>query len=171
MAPQTGRRREQMKKLDNANIKILSLMQENAAMTADEMAERIGLSASAIQKRLRQLRSNGVIERETAILSADALGGVSLFLVNVQLVQTKHDTIGAFRALMKETDEVLQCFHITGAFDFCLLVAARDTHGYEHFSNRFFTEDNYVARFETSVVLKSVKYGFELPLEHLLSRR
>ena len=57
MAPQTGRRREQMKKLDNANIKILSLMQENAAMTADEMAEEVGLSASAIQKRLRHLRA------------------------------------------------------------------------------------------------------------------
>ncbi|WP_428407023.1 Lrp/AsnC family transcriptional regulator [Hyphococcus sp.] len=159
-----------MGKLDEANIKILSLMQEDAALTADEIAEEVGLSASAVQKRLRQMRADGVIERETAIVSAEALGGVSMFLVNIQLIRTKHDTIGAFRALMRDTEEVLQCFHITGPFDFCVLVAAKDTRAYEGFSNRMFTEENFVARFETSVVLKSVKYGFALPLEQLLAR-
>ncbi|MFC2951002.1 Lrp/AsnC family transcriptional regulator [Marinicaulis aureus] len=160
-----------MAKLDEANVQILTLMQQNAALTADEIAEEVGLSASAVQKRLRQMRAGGVIEREAAIVSADALGGVSLFLVNVQLIRTKHNTIGAFRALMGVTEEVVQCFHISGAFDFCLLVAAKDTHGYEAFSNRLFTEDNFVARFETSVVLRSVKYGFALPLEQLLAGR
>lgn len=160
-----------MSKLDSANIRILSLIQENAALTADEIAEEVGLSASAVQKRLRQMRANGVIEREMAIVSAEALGGVSLFLVNVQLIRTKHNTIGAFRDLMRGTEEVLQCFHITGSFDFCLLVAAKDTHAYEAFSNRMFTEDNFVARFETSVVLRSVKYGYALPLEQLLGIR
>ncbi len=160
-----------MAKLDEANVQILSLMQQDAALTADEIAEEVGLSASAVQKRLRQMRASGVIEREAAIVSADALGGVSLFLVNVQLIRTKHNTIGSFRALMADTEEVVQCFHISGAFDFCLLVAAKDTHAYEAFSNRLFTEDNFVARFETSVVLRSVKYGFALPLEQLLAGR
>ncbi len=160
-----------MGKLDGANVKILSLMQDNAALTADEIAEEVGLSASAVQKRLRQMRADGVIEREVALVAPNVLGGVSLFLVNVQLIHTKHNTIGAFRDLVSGTEEVVQCFHITGAFDFCLLVAAKDTHAYEAFSNRMFTEDNYVARFETSVVLRSVKYGFALPLEQLLARR
>lgn len=160
-----------MSKLDSANIKILSLLQENAALTADEIAEAVGLSSSAVQKRLRQMRANGVIERETAILSPDALGGVSLFLANVQLVRTKLETIRAFGALMRETEEVLQCFHITGSFDFSLLIAAANTHAYEAFSNRTFTEKNFVARFETSVVLRPEKYGFALPLEKLLGLR
>ncbi len=158
-----------MSGLDDSNIKILTLMQTDASRTADEIAAAVGLSASAVQKRLRQMRADGIIEREVALVSPAAVGGVSLFLVNVQLVSTKHTTIEKFRTLMRDTDEVLQCFDITGSFDFCLLVAAKGTRAYESFSNRFFTEENYVARFQTSIVLRSVKFGFALPLEKLLA--
>ena len=65
---------------------------------------------------------------------------------------------------MMRTDEVMQCFHVTGESDFVPLVAARGIDDYEVFSNRFFVEDNHVARFETSVILRSVKYGLELPI-------
>lgn len=159
-----------MSGLDAHNIKILTLLQTDAARTADEIAAEVGLSPSAVQKRLRQLRADGIIAREIAMVDPAAVGGVSLFLVNVQLVSTKHNTIETFRMLMRDTDEVLQCFDITGSFDFCLLVAAKGTKAYESFSNRFFTEENNVARFQTSIVLRSVKYGFALPLEKLLAQ-
>ncbi len=158
-----------MIKMDAPNIKILSLLQVNAVQTAEEIATKVGMSPSAVQKRIRQLRAEGVIEREVAFVAPQAIGGVALFLVNVQLIRTKHNTIEKFRSLIRETPEVTQCFHITGAFDFCLLVAAKDTHAYEVFSNRMFTEENHVARFETSVVLRTVKFGFALPLDQLLS--
>lgn len=160
-----------MGKLDAANVRILSLMQANAALTAEQIAEEVGLSPSAVQKRVRQMRADKVIEREVALVSPEAVGGLTLFLVNIQLMRAKTNTIDKFRALMRDTQEVLQCFHVTGGFDFSLLVAAKNAKAYEGFSNRMFTEENYVARFETSVVLRSVKYGFALPLDQLLSNR
>jgi Lrp/AsnC family leucine-responsive transcriptional regulator len=158
-----------MSRLDDYNVKILTLLQTDSARTADEIAAEVGLSPSAVQKRLRQMRADGIIAREVAMLDPQALGGVALFLVSVQLVRTKQNTIEQFRTLMSGTQEVLQCFHVTGSFDFVLLVAAKDTRVYEGFSHRMFTEENHVARFETSVVLRSVKFGFALPLDQLLA--
>lgn len=150
--------------IDEFDAQILRLVQVDCRRSAANLAVDVGLSASAVQKRLTRLRQDGIIDREVAILSPKAAGDFLLFLVNIQLTRTKANSIDKFRNLMMRTAEVMQCFHVTGESDFVLLVAARSIDDYEAFSNRFFIKDNHVARFETSVVLRSVKYGLELPL-------
>ena len=105
-----------------------------------------------------------MIERVAAILSTKASGGFMLFIVHIQLTRTKSNSTEIFRRAIVENPEVMQCFHVTGESDFVLLIATRGIDDYEAFSNRLFTEDNHVARFETSVVLRSLKYGLELPI-------
>lgn len=150
--------------IDDFDAKILRIVQADSRRTAADLAAEVGLSPSTVQKRLTRLRQDGVIDREAAILSPKAAGGFMLFVVHIQLTRTKSNSIERFRDLMRETPEVMQCFHVTGESDFVLLVAARSIDDYETFSNRMFIEDNHVARFETNVVLRSVKYGLELPI-------
>jgi Lrp/AsnC family leucine-responsive transcriptional regulator len=150
--------------MDASDLQILRLLQQDSRRTAESISGEIGLSPSSVQKRLASLRRSGVIDRECAILSPKAAGGFALFVVHIQLTRTKSDSINRFRKLMLQTPEVMQCFHVTGEWDFVLLAATRAIDEYEAFSNRFFTEENCVARFETGVVLRSVKYGLELPL-------
>jgi Lrp/AsnC family leucine-responsive transcriptional regulator len=148
---------------DKFDAHLLRLVQSGMRPAADLAAE-VGLSPSAVQKRLARLRSEGVIERVAAILSTKASGGFMLFIVHIQLTRTKSDSTEIFRRAIVENPEVMQCFHVTGESDFVLLIATRGIDDYEAFSNRLFTEDNHVARFETSVVLRSLKYGLELPI-------
>jgi len=150
--------------LDNFDAQILRLVQADCRRPAADIAQDVGLSPSAVQKRLTRLRREGIIDREVAVLSPKAAGNFVLFLVNIQLTRTKANSIDKFRNLMMQTAEVMQCFHVTGESDFVLLVAVRSIDAYEAFSNRLFIEDHCVARFETSVVLRSVKCGLELPL-------
>jgi len=150
--------------IDEFDAKLLRLVQADSRRPAADLAAEVGLSPSAVQKRLARLRAEGVIDHEAAILSPKVAGGFMLFVVHIQLTRVKSDAIARFRRLMQETEEVMQCFHVTGESDFVLLVAARSIDDYEVFSNRMFVEDNYVARFETNVVLRSVKYGLELPI-------
>lgn len=150
--------------IDKFDAQILRLVQTKCRRPAADLAAEVGLSPSAVQKRLTRLRESGVIAREAAILSPKAAGGFMLFVVHIQLTRAKSNSIERFRQLMQETPEVMQCFHVTGDCDFVLLVAARSIDDYEAFSNQIFIEDNHVARFETNVVLRSAKYGLELPI-------
>lgn len=150
--------------IDAFDAKILRLVQGDSRRPAADLAREIGLSPSAVQKRLTRLRAEGIIDRDAAIVSPKAAGGFMLFVVHIQLTRVKSNSIERFRRLMLQTPEVMQCFHVTGESDFILLVAARSIDDYEAFSNHMFIEDNYVARFETNVVLRSVKYGLELPI-------
>jgi Lrp/AsnC family leucine-responsive transcriptional regulator len=150
--------------IDGFDAHILRLVQADCRRAAADLAAEVGLSPSAVQKRLTRLRQQGIIDREAAILSPKAAGGFMLFVVHIQLARGKGDSIERFRRLMQETPEVMQCFHVTGESDFVLLVAAPNIDDYEAFSNCMFVEENHVARFETNVVLRSVKLGLELPI-------
>lgn len=150
--------------IDALDRRILARWQNDTRQTAEHIGEEIGLSAAAVQRRLKRLRGNGVIEQETARLNAHALGYPVTCLVGVDLLHERNEHIKAFKQAMLKRPEVQQCYYVTGQFEFMLVVVCRDLSEYERFTHQSIMSDENVRSFTTWVALDTVKTGARLPL-------
>jgi DNA-binding Lrp family transcriptional regulator len=152
--------------MDRIDRKILALFQGDTRRIAAEIGEAVGLSAAAVQRRLKRLRSIGAIKNEIAVLDP-AMSGVPITcIVTLGLVAhaAPHQQIDRFRRDMKAAPEIQQCYHVTGTVDFVLVVTARSMEDYAAFARRWFESNATVARYDTHVVLERVKVGLEIPI-------
>lgn len=143
---------------DNFDLKLLNAMQEDADRTADQLAEIIALSPSAIARRLRRLREEGHIARTIALLPADVADRRLRALVNIQLHD--HAPAGGLAQLkerMRELDQVQLCLEVSGTTDMLLLVASRDMAEFNAFADAELGSNPVVQRYETSFVKKEIK--------------
>lgn len=143
--------------LDTFDAKILNLLQEDNRLTAQAIADDVGLSAAACQKRLKRLRSSGIIEAEVAMLSPKAAGMDLVAIVQVRVSRDNAQELDNFRQLMLEAPEVTQCYYVTGENNFILLVTMPNMAAYEAFSRKYFIENASVSQFITSVIMDRVK--------------
>lgn len=144
-------------KLDSYDRAILAALQENNLLAADRLAERVGLSTSAAQRRVKRLRSSGVISADVAVLDPKAVGQAATFIVEVALEREGAAQFEAFKRRMLAAEEVQQCYYITGDGDFILIITAQSLDEYEKIIERLFFDDKNMKRFKTSVVLSRVK--------------
>jgi Lrp/AsnC family leucine-responsive transcriptional regulator len=151
--------------LDRADITLLAAVQENNKLTSEELAKRANLSPTACQRRLKRLRSEGVIEADVSIVSPKAVGRHVTVVVLVSLERERADIIDRFKTSIRKTKEVMIGYYVTGDADFLLVVTAKDMEDYEQFTRRFFYENNDIKGFKTMVVMDRVKAGFAFPLE------
>lgn len=153
-----------MPEIDGIDARLLNLVQKNNRLTSDVMADMVGISPTACQRRLRRLRAEGVIESDVAIVSPKAVGRPVQMLVLVTLERERADIIDRFKKAIRSTPEVVNGFYVTGEADFILYVAARDMEDYEQFTRRFFYENADIKGFKTLVVMDRVKSGFAIPI-------
>lgn len=150
--------------LDAFDIRLLALVQADARRGTEALAAEIGLSAAAVQRRLKRLREAGVIAATVAVLSPEAVGRSMTFVVEVSLERERADLMDAFKREIRATPEVQQCYYVTGETDFLLVVTARDMADYEAFTRRKFFGNPNIRRFKTSVVMDRVKVGLAVPV-------
>ncbi len=151
--------------LDRFDLKILDLVQYDNRLTSEVLGERVGLSATAVQRRLKRLRDTGVIEADIAVVSPKAVGQRVQMIVLVSLERERADIIDRFKKSIRATPEVMNGYYVTGDADFLLLVTTPDIEAYELFTRRFFYENPDIKNFKTMVVMDRVKAGFGLALD------
>jgi len=143
---------------------LLQLLQQNNRMTVSELGERVGLSSSAVQRRLTRLREEKVIEADVSIISPAVVGLSITCIVDVVLAEGNSRALEKFKTTMHKCGEVMQCYYVTGTYDFVLIVNARDMQQYETFTKKWLTDDHNVRHFYTHVVMDRVKVGYSIPL-------
>ncbi|GKX33294.1 MAG: ArsR family transcriptional regulator [Rhizobiaceae bacterium MnEN-MB40S] len=148
-----------------SDLIILRMLQENARERLETIAYEAGLSVATAQRRVRALKDAGVIERDAAIVSPQALGYNMTFIILVELERERIDQLDAFRRKVKQESRVQQCYYITGEADFALVALARDMDDYQRLTQRLFFDDSNVKRFRTSVVMDRTKVGVDVPVE------
>jgi len=151
--------------LDRHDRQLLALLQEDAARTAEQLAEQVPLSASAIQRRLRRLREDGVITRTVAVLDAQQAGRCTTFIAALQVADEHPERIATLRSWLAAEPRVQQAFYVTGEADFVLVVTAADTATYEALMARLLREHPVVRRFTTQVALAVLKRGLNVPVD------
>ncbi len=148
--------------LDETDRLILSELQQNARLSAEELGEKVGVSRSSAQRRVQTLRETGVIEKEIAVVSKKHADATMTFIVEVELERERIDLLDEFRRSMLKLEEVQQCYYVTGHTDFILIVLAKNMVSYETFTRRVFTENPNIRRFHTNVVVDQVKVGLSV---------
>ncbi|MBB4363109.1 Lrp/AsnC family leucine-responsive transcriptional regulator [Bradyrhizobium sp. CIR18] len=149
---------------DRIDARILEIVQKNNRLTSEVIGEMAGLSATACQRRLKRLRSEGIIEADVSIVSAKAAGRPIQMLVLVNLERERSDIIDRFKKAIKSSVDVVNGFYVTGEADFVLYVTAPTMEEYEQFTRRFFYENPDIKGFKTMVIMDRVKVGFAVPI-------
>ena len=151
-----------MQKLDELDKQLLSQLQQNNRITAEELGNRINLSTSAVQRRLKRLRQDKIIEADISIVSPAAVGLGITCVVDVTLNLGNSKVIDSFKSLMSDCAEVMQCYFVTGTYDFVIIVNTKDMSDYENFSKKYFMDNPDVKQFYTHVVMDKVKVGYSV---------
>jgi Lrp/AsnC family transcriptional regulator, leucine-responsive regulatory protein len=153
-----------MQDLDEYDKKLLRLLQQNNKMTADELGELVNLSTSAVQRRLKKLREEKIIEADVSIISPSAAGIGITCVVDVVMELGNSKTFDGFKEDMHNCPEVMQCYYVTGPHDFVLIVNTIDMKHYETFSKTWLLDNRDVKHFYTHVVMDKVKVGYGIAI-------
>ncbi|HEY7638980.1 MAG TPA: Lrp/AsnC family transcriptional regulator [Steroidobacteraceae bacterium] len=150
--------------LDELDRKLLDLLQIDAARPLYELGELVGLSASAVQRRLSRYRANGVIDRQVAVLHPDAMPGTVLACVLVTLERESKKLHSAFRQRLLAAAEVQQCYDLAGAWDYLLIVAASSMPRCRTVIDELLLDAPNVKRYETLFIFEPIKRSLGIPL-------
>jgi DNA-binding Lrp family transcriptional regulator len=152
--------------MDAFDLKLLNALQDDGRLTNQELAERIGLSASQCSRRRAALETSGVIEGYHAALANEAVGLNVLVFVQVSLATQSPDSGQAFAKLIRGLDEVQEAYSLTGEADFLVKLVVPDLKTLSRILNDVFLPHRSVGRVRSSVVLDRFKQTMRLPLHH-----
>ncbi|MEV8267262.1 Lrp/AsnC family transcriptional regulator [Microbacterium sp. NPDC076911] len=151
--------------LDKTDRALLRALTANARASGSSLASTLGIAESTVSLRLRRLQSNGVIRRFRAEIDPTAIGATVQALVAVRLVKHAREEIEAFRRAAPSLPGVLSLFHMAGADDYLLHVAARDSGELREFVLAHLTGHPAVSHTETNLIFEHAEGdGWELLL-------
>ncbi|WP_320823931.1 Lrp/AsnC family transcriptional regulator [Reinekea sp.] len=150
--------------VDGFDRKILAILQRSNRITSDHIAEQVGLSPAAVQRRIKRMREQNVIQADIAVVNAKAVGRGVTLIVQVTLERERADLLDTFKKDMKANPAVQQCYYVTGSADFMLVVTATDMENYEAFTRDVFFGNRNIRSFLTNVVMDSVKVELSVPV-------
>ena len=150
--------------LDDADRRILKVVQEDSRVTLQAIADRVGLSASPCLRRIRNMEAAGIITAYSATVDQKAVGlPVSVF-VSIKLERQRAEELDRFGDAIAHWPEVMECYLMTGQFDYLLRVVCADLAEYEAFLREKLTQVEGVRSIESSFALGQVKYSRVLPI-------
>lgn len=150
--------------LDKTDKAILKHLQANSRIPNSELANKVKLSASACLKRVNRLWNEGIVKQFAAVINPADIGLEITTLTFVALSPHNRKVAEQFVKRIKATDYILECYHVTGEFDYLLKIVATDISAYRDFIIDELLGVTGVSRLETLVVLKSEKQTFDLPI-------
>lgn len=157
--------------IDRTDVQILEALQADSGLSNVELAERVALSPSPCARRVRILEEQGFFRGRVALLEPDKVGlSVNVF-IQVSLNHQVKEDLQAFEETVSQWPEVMECYLMTGDFDYLIRVAVPDLGSYHHFLNDRLTLVDGIDNIRSSFSLKQVAYKTELPLGHLHQRK
>ena len=149
--------------LDTYDLKLLAELQRDARTPQSELGLRVNLSTAAVNRRLKRLSDEGVIERYSAVIAPEALGYELSIIVEVEVESERIDQLDALKRSFQACPQGQQCYYVAGECDFVLIFAVRNMAQYNELTRELFFENNNVKRFKTLVAMSRVKVGLDVP--------
>lgn len=152
-----------MQGIDPIDLEILRLLQRNAELTNKEISARLHKSVAAVHERVRRLREQGYIRRTVAILDRKKINRSLIAFSHVLLKDHSANTLSSFENEVVKFPEVMECFQMTGTFDFILRIATADMDAYHVFYRKLATLPN-ITTVQSFFVLSETKSDTAYPL-------
>jgi Lrp/AsnC family transcriptional regulator len=150
--------------IDALDVKLLDILQREGALPVAEVAARVRQSTTTCWRRIQQLEQSGVIRKRVALLDRAALGLDVTIFAHVKLATTGRDAIATFEAAIRERSEVLECYTVTGEWDFLLKIVTRNIKAFEAFYLDYLSRIPSVQSVNSSVAVTVIKESTALPL-------
>jgi Lrp/AsnC family leucine-responsive transcriptional regulator len=143
--------------MDAFDLKILKILEQNGRITNSELSDRVGLSKTPCQIRVKNMIEKGVIKGFKAILDNEALERNHIAFTEVKLSDTRDKALSDFNKAVQEIPEIEQCHMIAGQFDYLLKVRTKNIGDYRHALGEKISSLPCVANTSTHVVMEAVK--------------
>lgn len=143
--------------LDGKDKKLLFLLQNDSKKTTKELASALDLSVTAVFERIKKLEKQKVIEKYVALIDKQKIQKDFIVLCHVKLVQHRKDYITQFEKEIVQFAEVLECFHVSGDYDYILKICVKDIKDYREFMVTKLTNLQNIASTQSSFTIKEVK--------------
>lgn len=145
--------------IDIIDVKILEVLQENARVSVSELSKRVNLSLSAVSERLKKLDNSELIQAYTTIIKPEAMGYCLGAIMLVRLDEPGNTP--DFVDFIKKSTEIIECYHITGDFDYCLKIQVRGTSELENVINSIKNVAS-VVRTQSNIILSTLKHNYSV---------
>lgn len=142
---------------DEIDKKLLLFLQENSKQTTKELSYKLGLSVTAVYERIRKMENMGVISKYVALLDRQKINRDFIVLCHVKLVQHKKQHVLQFEKEIMTLDEVTECFHVSGDYDYILKIGVKDMPDYRNFMLTKLTTLQHIASTHSSFMISEVK--------------
>ena len=153
-----------MENLDNVDLTILKLLQQNAQITSKELSSHLNLSLSPIYERIKRLEKDGYIKPYVTILDKEKMGFTLIGFCHVSLKEHAKPFLDKFEEDVLQFNEVVECYHVTGNFDYMLKVLIKDMKEYQNFIvNKLAILEN-IGNAQSQFVMTEIKNTTFLPI-------
>ncbi|GAB3289099.1 Lrp/AsnC family transcriptional regulator [Parahaliea aestuarii] len=147
------------------DLDILRLLQRDATLSTGEIAERVNLSQSPCWRRINRLEQEGIIQRRVALLDRDSLGMEVVVFATINLTSTGRQNLMSFEEDIVRHPEVMECYTMTGIWDYMLKIVTRDIRHYEEFVRNTLTASPAIRELHSHMAVTEIKNSTELPLD------
>jgi len=154
-------------KLDSTDFRILAYLQRAGRCSNVDLADSVGLSPSPCLARVKRLEDNGFITGYGAHLELAKLGEVLIVFTEVTLSEHRRDDLRRFEEQVWECPEVMECYNLSGGFDYLLKLVVRSAHHYQETMEALLAADVGIVRFSSYIVLREPFIKRAYPLETL----
>lgn len=143
--------------LDEKDLSILRLLQRNARITVKEIADQIHLSTTPVHERIKRLEANGVIKQYATLIDGAKVKKGLMVICYVSLNQHSKKSGGQFIKLINDLPDVVECYSISGEFDFMLKIVTEDMNSYYNFHVNKLSQADNISQVQSVFIMGVVK--------------
>lgn len=143
--------------MDSTDKKLLQLLQEDTKKTTAALSTKLNLSVTAVYERIKKLEREGIIDKYVAILNRNKINKGFVVFCHIKLVQHSKDFLTKFESEVVQLTEVLECFHVSGDYDYILKVCVNDMEEYREFMVTKLTTLQHIGSTHSTFMIGEVK--------------
>jgi len=142
---------------DSLDKKLLKLLQENSKQTNKQLSLQLNLSVTAVYERIKKLEKSGIIDRYVAVVNKDKVQKSLLVFCQIKLIQHSKEYVTNFEKEVITLDEVMECYHVSGEYDYLLKILVKDMSEFREFMVTKLTTLKHIGSTQSSFSINEVK--------------
>ena len=150
--------------LDSTDKKLIMLLQHDSKQTNKELSYKLGLSVTAIYERVKKLEKEGIIKKYVALIDKNEVENSFVAFCHIKLVQHSKDFVTKFEREVTQLKEVLECYHISGDYDYLLKVIVKDMEAFRDFMVKKLTTIDHIGSTHSMFMISEVKHSTAINL-------
>lgn len=150
--------------LDSVDKQIVETLQKDGRITIKALAEQLNLTTTPVFERVKRLEKEGVIDKYVALVNAKKVSRNLIVFISISLKNHTRSYLDKFVAEMRSYNEIMECYHIAGNFDYLLKAQLKDMEAFQQFILNKLSVNSNIAHVQSSFVLSKDKYSTALPV-------